>query len=106
MMDDASNLGLVRRYQGKRFPDTVVSLPVRKRRLPLSRHFWIAITLIVTAFALYELGINLLLQARNDELVATMAEACFKPASVPDVDQFAAFYFPPNTPISRGVMVP
>ena len=64
----------------------------------MSARFWQAIALICAAFAIFETGINLLLRAENDRLANLAAEQCLKPAQVPNVDDFVAFYFEPGSP--------
>ena len=56
----------------------------------MSNEFWKAIALICVAFAGYETWINFHLRAVNN----AVAQACFKPASVPPVSQSAVIYIP------------
>ena len=63
-----------------------------------SNQLYLAITLIMAAFIVFEVGLNLLLRAENDRLANLAAEECLKPASVPDLREFQAFYFEPGSP--------
>jgi hypothetical protein len=54
----------------------------------MSKHFYLAISLVMVAFAGYELWLNLHLRHVNNVVV----EACFKPAHVPPVSSQAVFY--------------
>ena len=64
----------------------------------LSNSLYLAITLIMAAFVVFEVGINLFLRAENDRLANLAAEQCLKPAQVPNVEDFVAFYFEPGEP--------
>jgi len=56
----------------------------------MTRDFWLAVALIFASFAAYETWLNFHLRAVNN----AVAQACFKPTSVPPMSSQAVFFIP------------